>query len=96
MTVSGLTKKLRKLYHIRKNIKGVVVTKVKHKSIAASKHIKKGNVIIEVSQKQVATPLDIVNEVRKARLTGRKSALFLISDVKGVLRFIALPVQEKE
>ncbi len=96
MTVSGLTAKLRKRYHIRKNIKGVVVTRVRRKSIAASKHIKKGNVIIEVSQKQVVSPLDIVNEVRKAQLTGRKSVLFLVSDAKGILRFIALPVKVKD
>ncbi len=92
MTVTSLTKKLRSRFHIGRDIQGVLVTNVVRGSIAHQKHIKKGNVVVEVSQKQVMTAKDVVQEVRKARLTGRKSVLLLISDPKGILRFIALPV----
>ncbi len=94
MTFSRLTPKLRKSFHIKKKVTGVVVTKVKAKSVASSMKMKPGHVIIEVSQKQVSNPIDIIDAIEAAQKTKQKSVLFLVSDAIGILRFIAMPLKK--
>jgi len=54
---------------------GVVVTKVDPKSAAADRGFKKGDVILEVAGKSVATPNDVREALEAARTDKKSSAL---------------------
>jgi serine protease Do len=55
--------------------RGVVVTKVDPKSAAADRGFKKGDVILEVAGKSVATPSDVREALEAARADKKNSAL---------------------
>ncbi len=68
---------------------GVVVSAVDADGLAATKGIKRGDVVLEVSGKAVTSPGDIENRISKISKAGKKTALFLIKSKRGK-RFIAL------
>jgi len=88
-----MTDELRKRYSIKENVKGVVVTKVDPDSAAAGKRIAAGDVITEVQQETVLTPEALVKRIAALKKEGKKSALFLISNAQGDMRFVALPLE---
>ena len=94
LTLSSLTDDLRKRYSLSKNIKGVVITKVESTSRAAEKNIRAGHVLVEVMQEEVSSPGDAEKKIKGAQSSARKSVLFLISDPKGELRFVAVPFKK--
>ena len=94
VTLSAPTDALKKQYSLAEGQKGVVVTAVTGGSPAAEKGLKVGDVIVEVGQEEVAGPADVGRKVREAREGGRKSVLLLVES-GGDLRFVALPVGEK-
>jgi serine protease Do len=93
MEFSAMTPALRKQYNIRDNIDGVVVTRIDATSPAADKRVQAGNVIVEINQQPVKEPRDIASRMADAKKQGRKSALFLVSNGQGEVRFVALPVE---
>ncbi|MGI9382822.1 MAG: Do family serine endopeptidase [Methyloligellaceae bacterium] len=92
LSIAPMTDELRSRFKIDQKVNGVVVTKVDPESIAAQKNIKPGNVIVEVTQEEVKTPTDVTDRVDSVKKSGRKSVLLLISDAKGELRFVAVPI----
>lgn len=94
LSIAPLSDALRSQYKIGKEVKGVVVTEVDPNSEAAQKNIKPGDVIVEVKQEKVESPEEVSKRVAEVAKAGRKSVLLLISNTKGDLRFIALPVGE--
>ena len=92
LSIAPLSDSLRAQFKIGKKIKGVIITKVDPKSEAAQKNIKPGDVIVEVTQEEVKSPDEVSKRVEDVTKAGRKSVLLLISNAKGDLRFIALPV----
>ncbi len=93
MEFSSLSDETRKKFTIDANVKGVVVTSVASGSPAAEKALKTGDIIVEINQEQMNQPEDVVRKMRTVKEGGRKSALFLISNGKGEVRFVALPVE---
>ncbi len=93
LSISPLSEALRKKYGISEKVKGVVVTDVEATSTAAQKNIKPGDVIVEVTEEEVKTPADVSSRVDSVKKAGRKSVLLLISDAKGELRFVAVPIK---
>jgi serine protease Do len=91
LSIAPLTDELRNQYGIGKSVEGVVVTEVKPESPAAQKGVKPGDVIVEVTQEKVRQPQDVKTRLLAVRKAGRKSILFLLSDAKGELRFVAVP-----
>ena len=91
LSMAPLTDELRNQYGIGKSVEGVVITKVKPDSPAAQKDVKPGDVIVEVTQEKVKQPQDVKARLLAVRKSGRKSVLFLLSDAKGGLRFVAVP-----
>ncbi|MGH1376066.1 MAG: DegQ family serine endoprotease [Alphaproteobacteria bacterium] len=89
LTLKLLDDELRTELNIAKNIKGVLVSKVKPLSEAAKKGIVEGAVIVEINQKPVTDPQEILSIITKAKKNGRKSVLLLVNDT-GNIRFIAL------
>ena len=86
-----MTDELRSQYGIGKSVEGVVITEVKPDSPAAQKNVKPGDVIVEVTQEKVKQPQDVKARLLAVRKSGRKQILFLLSDAKGELRFVAVP-----
>jgi serine protease Do len=92
LSIAPLTEDLRTQYQIGQGVEGVVITQVDPQSAAAQKRVKPGDVIVEVTQERVSDPQEVLARVEEVKKSGRKSVLLLISDAKGGLRFVAVPV----
>ncbi|HVB88650.1 MAG TPA: Do family serine endopeptidase [Beijerinckiaceae bacterium] len=92
MNFARLDDDMRQRYGIKQGLKGVVVTRVAPDSVAADKQIKPGELIVELNQQRVAAPEDVANKAKELKDSGRKAALLLMSSPKGVMRFVALPL----
>jgi serine protease Do len=93
LSLSNMTDDLRGRYKIKDTVKGVVITGVDAQSPAADKRLNAGDVIVEVSQEQVANTTDLQKRVDQLKKEGRKSALLLVANATGELRFVALALQ---
>jgi serine protease Do len=93
LNLSNMTDDLRSRYKIKDSVKGVVITGVDSQSPAADKRLNAGDVIVEVSQEQVANTADLQKRVDQLKKEGRKSALLLVANAEGELRFVALTLQ---
>jgi serine protease Do len=93
LQLATMSDNLRQKYKIKDSVKGVVITGIDSNSAAADKRLSEGNVIVEVSQEPVATPADLQKKLDQLKADGRKSALFLVANADGELRFVALSLQ---
>jgi serine protease Do len=93
LQISNLTPNLRQRFKIKDLVKGVVITGVDASSAAAEKRLNAGDVIVEVAQEAIATPADLQRKLDQLKKDGRKSALFLVANAEGELRFVALALQ---
>src|SRR5438093_8846173 len=93
LDLATLSKDLRTKYKIKESVKGVIITGVDGSSDAAEKRLSAGDVIVEVAQEAVANAADIKKRVDQLKKDGKKSALLLVSNGEGELRFVALSVQ---
>ena len=93
LTVSGVNEELRRRYSLKEGLKGVVVTRVDPNSPAADKRIQPGDVIVEVGQEAVNTPADMTRRIDQLKSEGRKSALLLVSNAQGEVRFVAVSIE---
>jgi serine protease Do len=84
---------LRKRYKIKDAVKGVVITGVEAQSAAADKRLNAGDVIVEVSQEAVGDTDALQKRVDQLKKEGRRSALLLVANADGELRFVALNLQ---
>ena len=67
-----------------------MITDVDPDSSAAEKHIAAGDVIVEINQEPVKDPADISKKIDALKSGGKKSALFLVANGQGEVRFVAL------
>jgi serine protease Do len=74
-------------------VKGVVVTRVDPNSAAADKRIQPGEVIVEVGQEPVSNPADVTRRVEVLKKDGRRSALLLVANAQGEVRFVAVSIE---
>jgi serine protease Do len=95
LSLSGLTEEMRKRYNVKDTVKGVLVTRVDPNSPAADKRIQAGDVIVEVGQETVSSPADVTKRIDALKKDGRKSALLLIANAQGEVRFIAVPLDKE-
>jgi serine protease Do len=93
LNLSNMSDELRSRYKIKDTVKGVVITAVDAQSPAADKRLNAGDVIVEVSQEQVGNTSDLQKRVDQLKKEGRKSALLLVANAQGELRFVALALQ---
>ena len=90
LTLSSLTKKLRKGFGLRWGSIGVVVTLVDPDRTDIG--FRRGDLILQVNQKEVWRPDQVVAEYNAAKKAGRKELLLLVERVNG-FRFMPLPVK---
>ena len=88
-----ITPELRREFNLAGDLKGVLVTHVDDGSPAAEKRLVPGDVILEVTQEPVASPEDMQKRIEALRKDGRPSALLLVANPQGELRFVALPLK---
>ncbi len=93
LTLSDLSPDIRTQFGIGEDVTGVVVTDVAAESAAATKRVQAGDVIVEISQEPVATPADVESRIAQLKCDGRKSALLLLANKDGDLRFVAVTLE---
>ena len=94
MEFSSLSSTSRQKFSIGESVAaGVVVSDVDPDLPAAEKNIQPGEVILEINQIPVKDPSDVASKIKALKDTGKKSALFLISNTHGEVRFVALAMQ---
>ena len=96
LTLETLTAGLRSKLGIADKVDGVVVTGVDTQSAVGLHGVSKGDVIVEITNQKVSTPADVAARIESVRSSGRKSALLRVSDAKGEIRFVAVPLETKE
>ncbi|ODN70728.1 putative periplasmic serine endoprotease DegP-like precursor [Methylobrevis pamukkalensis] len=92
LSLSVLDDAARQQFSIGADIRGVVVTAVDPNSPAAEKRVTAGDTIVEVAQEAVSTPEDVASAVAELKKIDRRSALLLIANPQGELRFVALRI----
>ena len=93
LDLAVLNKDLRTRYKIKDSVKGVVITAVEDGSAAADKRLAPGDVIVELGQEPVSNAADVQKKIDQFKKDGRKSALLLIANAEGEVRFVALALQ---
>lgn len=93
LQLTNMSDDVRKKYKIKDNVKGVVITAVDQNSAAADKRLSEGDTIVEVAQEAVANAADLQKRIDALKKEGRKSALLLVSNPDGEIRFVALSLQ---
>src|SRR5437764_3952699 len=93
LSLAGMTDDLRKKYKIKDAVKGVVITAVEANSAAAEKRLNPGDVIVKVADEEVSNPADVQKRVDQLKKDGKKTALLLVANAEGDVRFIALTLQ---
>ena len=92
-TLQTLTAELRAKLDIADKVEGVAVTETEASGAAAAHGVHVGDVIVEITNEKVSSPADVAARIEAVRTAGRKSALMLLSDPKGEIRFVAVPVE---
>ena len=90
LELTALSEELRKTYKFKDSAKGVLVAKVEANSPAAEKGLQPGDLIEEVNQQEVAKPADVAKAIDALKRGGKKSALLLVANGAGDVRFVAL------
>jgi serine protease Do len=93
LDLANISEELRKRHKIKDTVKGVVITAIDQSSAAAEKRLSVGDVIVEIAQEAVANTDDFQKKIDKLKKEGRKSALLLVANANGELRFVALSLQ---
>lgn len=92
MKLAALNNQLRKEFNIDKEVNGLIVLGFEANSEAASKGIRKGNVLLEANQKKLENINQLKNIVEETKGSGRNSVLFLVNR-NGDNLFIAIPIK---
>jgi serine protease Do len=93
LELSTMTDDLRKKYKIKDSVKGIVILGVEQGTPAANQRLNPGDVIVEVAQEAVASADDFEAKIEKLKKDGRPSALVLVANAEGELRFVALSLR---
>ncbi|MDX2238753.1 MAG: PDZ domain-containing protein, partial [Hyphomonadaceae bacterium] len=92
MDLTTITRALRERLKIKDSVNGVVIAAVEPGSPAADKKLKPGDVIVELAQDAVSDAAAVQTRIDQLRKSGRKTALMLVANPAGDMRFVALPL----
>jgi serine protease Do len=93
LSLSNMSDELRKKHKIKEAVKGVVITAVDANSAASEKRLNVGDVIVKVTDEEVATAADVQKRIDQLKKDGKKTALLLVANSEGDVRFVALTLQ---
>lgn len=72
---------------------GVAIAEVQPNSVAASKGLRRGEIILRVAGEEVNTPRQVERLIEEARRDGRRTVLLRVQSNRRV-RFVGLPVKK--
>jgi serine protease Do len=90
LQLSAIDDDARKAFKLKDGVKGVVISSVEPNSAAAEKGLRPGDVIEEINQQAVESPADVNKSITALKTAGKKTALLLVSNGTGDVRFVAL------
>jgi serine protease Do len=93
LNLAGMSDDLRKKFKIKDSVKGVVITGVDANSAAQEKRLNAGDVIVKVTDEEVTNPADVQKRIDQLKKDGKKTALLLVANSEGDVRFVALTLQ---
>jgi serine protease Do len=93
LNLANMSDDLRKKYKIKDGVKGVVIVEVDANSPAAEKRLNAGDVIVKVTDEEVANAADVQKRIDQLKKDGKKTALLLVANAEGDVRFVALALQ---
>jgi serine protease Do len=93
MELQPLNAEARRRNNIKDGVRGVLVGRVDPESNAATKRVQAGDVIVEVGQEQVNSVAEVADRIDKLKKEGRRSALLLVANAQGELRFVAIAIE---
>jgi len=89
-----LNDNLRTHYDLKKDVKGLVISKVSPDSVGADQGLQVGDVITEAAQQEMRTTKDLIEQVKQSKKTGRP--LLLLVSRNDDLRFVAITFGKKK
>jgi S1-C subfamily serine protease len=78
---------------LQNSVTGVVIIELDAQSQAANKRLNAGDVIVEFSEERVAGTGAVQRRLDQLKDEGRRSALLLVANAEGQLRFVAMNLQ---
>ncbi|PZQ16119.1 MAG: serine protease [Ancylobacter novellus] len=93
LSFTAITDELRLKFQLKPETKGLVVTQVDDGSKAQENQIQPGDVLVEVAQEAVEKPADVTKRIEALKKDGKKTALLLLSNRQGDVRFVALSIE---
>ena len=93
LSLAPLDEAARRQYQIGADVRGVVVTAVRNGTDAAEKGIRRGDVIVSVNFRPVATPAEAAAAVEAQRRAGRANVTLAVSR-RGQTSFIGVRIAE--
>ena len=84
---------LRAKLSVAEKVDGVAVVGLDAKGTAAQHGVKRDDIIVEINNEKVSSPEDVASRIEAMRSGGRPSVLLLLSDAKGDIRFVAVPIE---
>jgi serine protease Do len=93
LSLAAMSDDLRKKHKIKDAVKGVVITAVEANSAAAEKRLNVGDVIVKVTDEEVANAADVQKRIDQLKKDGKKTALLLVANAEGDVRFVAIALQ---
>ncbi len=94
LSLGAITDEARKTFSIDGSVEGVLVTGVEPGSEADDKSVKPGEVIVQVSQTDVAKPEEVVAKIESLKAEGRRTVMLLVSGADKKLRFVSLRIED--
>jgi serine protease Do len=95
LSLVPITDELRSAHSIEPGIEGAVVQSVEAGSEAEEKGLKEGDVIVQVSQRDVAAPEEVVARIEELKAEGRRTVMLLVSGEGNSLRFVSLRFEDR-
>jgi serine protease Do len=95
LTLGAITEESRSEISIDDAVEGVLVAEVEGGSEAAEKGVKKGEVIVQVSQQDVAAPEEVIARIEELKAEGRRTVMLLVSGEGNKLRFVSLRFEDR-
>ncbi|MHA1158674.1 MAG: PDZ domain-containing protein, partial [Alphaproteobacteria bacterium] len=92
LILADLTAVWRDELAIAHDLQGVVVTDVSPGSLAEEKRFRPGDVIVEIAQERISNASEIDVRIEELRAQGRTTAMFLLANRHGDLRFVAMSI----
>src|ERR1043166_1948749 len=93
LNLANMSDDLRKKYKIKDGVKGVVIVYVDANSPAAERRLSAGDGVSKVADEEVGSAADVQKRIDQLKKDGKKTALLLVANAEGDVRFVALALQ---